>query len=178
VPADPASRATVARVLRARGRVGEVAAELLTDFPERLTRLSEVFLWDGAHEPPRRVRVRRCWFHKGQAIFHFEGCDSINDAERLAGWQVQIPLEDRMTLPPGSYYVTDLMGCEVWEPGIPERLGLVREVDLATGTPLLVVDTSRGELLIPLAVEICRVIDVAKRRIEVVLPEGLRQLND
>lgn len=177
MPADPASRVTVARVLRARGRVGEVAAELLTDFPERLTRLSEVLLWDGAHEPPRRARVRRCWLHKGQAIFHFEGCDSINDAERLVGLQVQIPLEDRMALPPGSYYVTDLMGCEVWEQGIPERLGTVGEVDLATGTPLLVVGTSRGELLIPLAVEICRVIDVAAKRIEVVLPEGLRDLN-
>jgi len=82
-----------------------------------------------------------------------------------------------MVLPPGSYYVTDLMGCEVWEQGIPERLGTVGEVDLATGTPLLVVGTSRGELLIPLAVEICRVIDVAAKRIEVVLPEGLRDLN-
>src|ERR1700730_4968027 len=34
----------VARVLRPRGNKGEVAVELLTDFPQRLTKLPEVFL--------------------------------------------------------------------------------------------------------------------------------------
>ena len=189
--AEPASRLTVAVVLRPRGRVGEVAAQILTDFPARLTRLREVFLWDGAHAP-RRVSVRRCWLSSsrgGQAIFHFDGCDSISDAERLVGLQVQIPFEERMTLPKGSFYISDLVGCEIWEvkevkevkeveeKSSPSRLGIVRDVDTSTGTPLLVVETPQGELLIPLAEEICRVIDVAARRIEVVLPEGLRELN-
>ena len=45
------------------------------------------------------------------------------------------------------------------------------------GTPLLVVDTLQGELLIPLAEEICTRIDLVARRIEVVLPGGLREVN-
>ena len=45
------------------------------------------------------------------------------------------------------------------------------------GTPLLQVQTSRGELLVPLAEDICRRIDVAARRIDVTLPEGLQDLN-
>jgi ribosomal 30S subunit maturation factor RimM len=45
------------------------------------------------------------------------------------------------------------------------------------GTPLLVVDTPQGELLIPFAQEICTRIDPAARRIDVVLPEGLRDVN-
>ena len=45
------------------------------------------------------------------------------------------------------------------------------------GTPILVIDSPRGELLIPLAQEICLSIDLAARRIEVVLPEGLLDLN-
>ena len=202
--AEPAPRLTVALVLRPRGRIGEVAAQILTDFPERLTRLRDVFLWDGMHEP-RRASIRRCWLSPsrgGQAIFHFEGCDSISDAERLIGLQVQIPFEERMTLAKGSYYITDLIGCEVWEQEVKEEsaepgsalggmpcpsstsstsftswLGTVLAVDPSTGTPVLVVETPRGELLIPLAEEICRVIDVVARRIEVVLPEGLRELN-
>jgi ribosomal 30S subunit maturation factor RimM len=39
------------------------------------------------------------------------------------------------------------------------------------------VATSAGELLIPLAAEICTLIDLEARRIEVRLPEGLRELN-
>ncbi len=38
-------------------------------------------------------------------------------------------------------------------------------------------DTGQGELLIPLAEDICKRIDAAARRIEVTLPEGLRDLN-
>jgi 16S rRNA processing protein RimM len=171
---------TLARILRSRGRIGEVAAEILTDFPQRLTSLREVFLSDGKN-PPRRVAVRRCRLHKGQALFHFEGVDSISAAETLAGLEIQVPLAERVTLPAGQYFFSDLMGCEVWEQGAAAALGVVRDVQHTgedkRGTPLLVVDTPRGELFIPFAAEICTRIDPAVRRIEVVLPEGLRDLN-
>ena len=42
---------------------------------------------------------------------------------------------------------------------------------------VLAVGTPEGELLIPLAAEICTRIDTQARRIEVRLPEGLRGLN-
>lgn len=172
----------MARILRPQGRRGEVAAEILTDFPERLTRLAAFELCDGS-APPKRVRVRSCWIsqsRKRQAIFHFEGSDSILDAEKLIGCEVQIPLSERMPLPVGSYYITDLIGCEVHEKDL-DAIGFVSNVhftgeDMA-GTPLLVVDSPQGELLIPLAQEICVRIDIPSRRIDVVLPEGLRDLN-
>jgi 16S rRNA processing protein RimM len=175
----PTERLTLARILRARGRIGEVAAVIFTDFPERLTQLREVWLWDGAKEP-RRAAVRACWLHKGQAIFHFEGSDSINDAEKFAGLDVQVPLSERVPLTAGTYYVTDLVGCEVWD-SAAGLLGSVREVQFVgegvAGAPLLAVETAQGELLIPMAEEICKRVDVAARRIEVTLPEGLRELN-
>jgi len=42
---------------------------------------------------------------------------------------------------------------------------------------LLALDTPGGELLVPLAEDICKSVSVAARRIEVLLPEGLRDLN-
>jgi ribosomal 30S subunit maturation factor RimM len=63
----------------------------------------------------------------------------------------------------------------------PSFLGTVRDVQFTgegvAGTPLLAVDTSQEELLIPLAENICTRIDIAARRIDVVLPDGLRDLN-
>jgi len=46
-----------------------------------------------------------------------------------------------------------------------------------SGTPLLQVDAPEGELLVPLADDICKRVDVAARRIDVQLPEGLSELN-
>ena len=176
-------RATVARILRPHGRHGEVASEILTDFPERLTRLKSVELWNEKTATAKRVAIRKCWLSHsrgGQAIFLFENSDSISDAEKLVGLEVQIPLAERLPLPNATYYVTDLIGCEVCEKnGV--TVGLVRDVQFtgegAAKNPILVVDSTRGELLIPLAQEICESVDVKARRIEVVLPEGLRDLN-
>lgn len=176
------SRVTVARVLRPHGRRGEVACEILTDFPDRLTRMASVELWNGKTEP-RTVRVRSCWLsrsHGGQAVFHFEGSDSISEAEGLVDLEVQIPLSDRIALPRGHYYVSDLVGCEVSaaKGGV---LGVVRDVQFpgeeVAGTPILVLDSPRGEILVPLAVEICIAIDVNSKRIRVAPPEGLVDLN-
>jgi 16S rRNA processing protein RimM len=168
--------------LRPHGVRGEVAAEILTDFPERLTRLSSAELWDG-RGVPRRAAVRKCWLSHsrgGQAIFHFAECESVDDARKLVGLEVQVPLADRVKLPAGSYYISDLVGCAVREKDGVE-VGRVRDVEIhgdeISGTPNLVVDTARGELLIPLAQEICVDVDTVARRIEVVLPEGLRELN-
>jgi 16S rRNA processing protein RimM len=188
----------VARILRARGNKGEVAAEILTDFPERLTKLREIFL-DGPQGQPQCVKLRSCWLsqnHRGQAVFHVEGVNSISAAEKLRGRALLLPLEQRVVLPAGQYFVSELIGCSVFEtpatpPALasspcslaeaPALLGTVRDVQFPgeelAGTPLLEVDTSQGELLIPLAEDICTKIDPRARRIDVVLPEGLRDLN-
>jgi 16S rRNA processing protein RimM len=190
----------VARILRARGNKGEVAAEILTDFPERLTRLREVFIGhsNGKIEP-RRLSLTSCWLsqnHRGQAVFHFEGVNSISEAETFRGFEVLLPFEQRVALPDGQYFVSDLIGCSVFENRIspptvssspcslaeaPSLLGTVRDVQFPgeefPGTPLLAVETSRGEILIPLAMDICKRIDPPARRIDVILPEGLRDLN-
>jgi 16S rRNA processing protein RimM len=199
--AEPQRWVVVARILRSRGNKGEVAAELLTDFPERLTRLKEVFLGasGGAAAEPRLTALKSCWLsqnHKGQAVFHFDGCNSISDAEKFRGLDVLLPIEQRATLAAGQYFVDDLVGCLVFEnfaeppvvssspcslASAPCFLGVVKDVQFTgegvAGTPLLAVDTSAGELLVPLAEDICLRVDTRARRIDVVLPEGLRDLN-
>lgn len=193
----------VARILRPRGNKGEVAAELLTDFPERLTQLTEVFLEasdaSGSSEP-RLAALKSCWLsqnHKGQAVFHFEGSNSISEAEKFRGLEVLLPIEKRVRLAAGQYFVDELIGCSVFETAVelptvssspcslstaPSLLGVVKDVQFTgegvAGTPLLVVDTHVGELLVPLAEDICSRIDTAARRIDVELPDGLRDLND
>ena len=168
---------------------GEVAATILTDFPERLTKLSRVTLWNRTGAG-RSVEVRRCWLshsHGGQAIFHFATSNSVEDAKKLVGCEVRIPLTERARLPEGSYYISDLVGCEVVETN-GAKVGVVADVEIngeaVLGTPVLTVkvDSARAarigaEIMVPLAQDICPRVDLAARRIEVNLPEGLLDLN-
>lgn len=176
-----AERVTVARIVRPHGVRGEVAAEILTDFPKRLLSLQRVFLWDGG-AAVREVEVLRCRITPNRgALFQFSGCNSMDQARKLVGWQVQIPLAERVQLPRGQYFVTDLIGCTVREEH-GAALGEVTHVQTVgeniRGTPVLVVASASGELLIPMAEEICIRIAPEVREIIVRLPEGLRELNE
>jgi 16S rRNA processing protein RimM len=188
----------VARIIRPRGNKGEVLAELFTDFPARLSSRLQIFLRHGQDEP-RAIGLQNFWVdrnHPEHGIFHFEGCSSIDAAEKLRGFDVLIPLADRVKLPAGRFFVSDLIGCSVFEnpnaeaklsspacamEEAPRLVGTVRDVffpgEGTAGTPLLQVETPAGELLVPLAEDICRRIDVPARRIDVTLPEGLSDLN-
>jgi len=188
----------VARIVRPRGNKGEVLAELFTDHSSRLSTFQNLFLRKGQEEP-RSMGLENFWVdrnHPEHGIFHFAGCASIDAAEKLRGLDVLIPVADRVELPAGNYFVSDLIGCTVFEipseqtklsspvcamEEAPRVLGAVTDVffpgEGTAGTPLLQVETPAGELLVPLAVDICRSIDVAARRIDVTLPEGLSDLN-
>jgi 16S rRNA processing protein RimM len=188
----------VARILRSRGNRGEVVAELLTDFPARFSTLKRIYLRKGDGEP-RTVLLENFWLdrnHPGMGVFHFAGCASIAEADTLRGYDLLLPFEERVALPAGQYFVTDLIGCTVFDVAAeasklsspacamedaPRLLGTVRDVYLpgesVAGTPLLQVETAKGEVLLPLAADICTRVDVAGRRIDVRLPEGLNELN-
>lgn len=188
----------IARILRPRGNKGEVSAELFTDFPERLTSRTHLYIGQETQEP-RKIGLSKFWVdrnHPGFGVFHFESVTSIDAAEKLRGLSVWLPVEDRVQLPAGRYFVSDLIGCTVFEipsgqtqsdlpasamEEAPRAVGSVKDVffpgEGVAGTPLLQVETSAGELLVPLAEDICRRVDVAAKRIDVTLPEGLQELN-
>ncbi len=172
---------TVARLTRPWGRRGELAADSWSGHPERFQELQEVTLFgaEGFPEQPRRLTVLAVWEHGNRFIFKFEGVDSISAAEELKGAEIRIPAGQRLELPEGEYYQSDLIGCEVFDRDSGRRLGQVTNFLEAGPNGVLQIERSDGrELLIPFAREICVEIDVAHGRVGVNLPEGLAELND
>lgn len=160
------------------GRRGELFAVSLSAGPERFQDLREVYVFDapGAPGAERPLEIESVWEHRGGLIFKFRGIDSIEEAALLQRAEVRIPLEARRQLPPGEYFQSDLVGCEVFERDSRERLGVVTACREYGGPLLLEVERQGEPLLIPFARAICVEIDVAGRRIVVDLPEGLKEL--
>jgi len=194
----------LARILRPQGRKGEVLADLLTDFPARFTNHPHVFLAppaptgpssanaapSSAPPQPQPAEVASHWLpvgkNAGRIVLHFVGIDTIEQAELLAGKQVVVPFAERLTLEPGAAYISDLIGCTVYDRGQP--LGLVEAVEFPTtpdgarrleeAAPILAVESPDGnEILIPFATAFILELDLASKSIRMALPEGLTQIN-
>jgi len=166
---------TLARVVKTQGRHGEVAVEVHTDIPGRLHAGMRVFALneDGTR---RELQIEDVWPHKDWLVLKFAGVDSISDAEPLVGNELQVPIGERAQLEPGTAYVSDLVGCALFDRG--REVGLVSDVRFGAGeAPLLVIGSGKNELEIPYAQEFLVKTDLEHKRIEMNLPAGLLEVN-
>jgi len=172
----------VARLARTRGLRGEIYAD--GNDPERCSELKRVWIrrpggeWLNSGQPLEVVSVRP---YKGRLVFEFAGVESIGAAEALERCEVVVPAAERPPLPDGEYYLSDLVGCVVFDHRTGERRGVVTGWQSYGGPELLeiAVDGARpGDVVwIPFARSICVEIDPAGRRIVIDPPEGLLELN-
>ena len=166
---------TLARVLKTQGRHGEVAVEVHSDVPNRFR--ERMHLWSLAEDGSRReLEIEDLWPHKGQLILKFVGIDSISKAEELAGCELQVPGEQRAQLEPGWNYLSDLIGCAVFDGD--RELGNIGEVRFGAGeAPLLVVRAGSKEYEIPYTEAYLQQVDLSHKQIRMSLPEGLLEVN-
>ena len=168
--AGPAGVLAVGRVRRPHGVHGEILADVLTDFPERLVAGLEVGL--GASAPERWLRVQSARSHKGCFLLLLEGAVRREDVEGWRGHWLFLPAQERSSLPPNYYYEHELTGLAcVLRNG--RELGEVSELSSATGTAMLTVRTRSGEVMVPFISPIVVSVDLAGRKVVIDPPEGL-----
>jgi 16S rRNA processing protein RimM len=177
-PAAPDDLVQVGRIERPHGLNGEVVVGPLTDFPDErfVAGATLVTARPGQAPAGATLTIEDVRWHKGRPLVLFAGVESVEDAEALRGQGLWIAAAARPALEPGLFYETDLVGCRV-ETADGQAVGAVARVEGAPGASVLAIDTPSGEVLVPLADEICRVIDPAGRRILIDPPAGLLELN-
>jgi 16S rRNA processing protein RimM len=126
--------------------------------------------------PRRDLKIEELWPHKGYLVLKFEGVDSISDAESLVGCELQVPAGERSKLDPGWAYVSDLVGCAVFDGD--REIGNVADVQFGAGeAPLLIVKSGSSEFEIPYAEAYLKSTDLEHKKIWMALPEGMLELN-
>lgn len=167
---------SLARVLKTQGRRGEVAVEVHSHVPERFVEGMRLFAFDEAGQR-RPVKVEELWPHKGHLVLKFEGIDSISDAETLLRCELQVPQAERAELEPGWTYISDLVGCAVFDGD--REIGKIERVEFGAGeAPLLIVaGRARTPYEIPFAQAYLAGVDLEAKRVRMKLPEGMLEIN-
>jgi 16S rRNA processing protein RimM len=168
---------TLARVVKTQGRHGEVAAEIHTQVPDRFTDGMKLFALDNSESTRRELEVESLWPHKGLVVLKFRGVDSISDAETLIGSELQVPRAQRSELERGWNYVSDLVGCAVFDKG--SEIGRIEEVQFGAGeAPLLIVAAGAGKRFdLPFAEAYLEAVDIGNRQVRMNLPDGILEIN-
>ncbi len=153
----------VAEIVAPFGIRGEVKAEILTDFPDRLQSRSTVYLGREG-ETPRPYAVRGVRFHKQHALFSFADVQDRTTAETLRGLLVQIPRSDAPPLPEGVFYFHQIIGLAVYDPDGTCH-GTVTGIMTTAGNDVYVVTGEGGRLFVPAIPDFVRSVDLEHGRL-------------
>ncbi len=154
-----------------------MATEPHSDVPDRFRPGMRLWALPRDGDGPRReLKIEGLWPHKGHLVLKFEGVDSISEAEPLIGCELQVPASERSKLEPGWIYVSELVGCDVFDGD--REIGLVQDVQFGAGeAPLLIVKAGSSQYEIPYAEAYLKSTDLGHKKIVMALPEGMLDLN-
>lgn len=162
---------TIAEIVNTQGHKGMIRAVIHTDFPERFRKLKEVSI---LHNRDRfTYHISHTYRYKQFIVIKFEEVQNMNEAEKLKGALIQIPKEDAVQLPEGSYYIFDIIGMRVSNLDGKE-LGEIVDVIKTKANDVYIVKPKDGkQILIPALKTVVREIDIKNRKMMVELPEGI-----
>jgi 16S rRNA processing protein RimM len=168
---------TLARVVKTQGRIGEVAAELHSDVPDRFAEGMKLFALSKSGDSRREVEIESLWPHKGLLVLKFVGVDSMSDAETLIGSELQVPRTERAELEQGWNYISDLVGCAVFDHG--NEIGRIEDVQFGAGEAALLIVAGAGgkKYDVPFAEAYLESVDLPRKQVRMRLPEGMLEIN-
>lgn len=159
----------VGHLQRAHGIKGEIAMQVLTDFPERMQIGKQVWIGDALLQHV----VKSVRWKQDLLLLGFEGIDDRSGIDVLVNQDVFVQAKSLPKLPDGRYYFHQLIGLSIFEQD--NFIGTVTEI-LETGANDVFVISLPGEkeLLLPDIKSVILNIDLEEKKIQVDIPDGLK----
>ena len=162
------------QVLRPHGIRGELRMRILTDYPERITELEQIYIGtDVTADNAVAYQVQHMRMHKGYGLLQIEGVNTRDQADFFRKLYVMVAITDAVPLEDGEFYLYQVMGITV-RTVQGEELGSVIDVIETGANDVYVLKSQQyGEILIPVTAETIVETNIAAGYIIVKLPAGL-----
>ncbi|TDI75076.1 MAG: 16S rRNA processing protein RimM [Betaproteobacteria bacterium] len=157
------------------GLSGEVHVLLDTDQPENYKDLDSVFLLQKGVKTLVPFFIQRLKIKGDKAMVKFEEVSSKDQARKLTGSTLYLPLDHLPPLDGDNFYFHELVTWKVIDSKLG-KLGSIVSVYYQTTQVLLVMGYQGHEVLIPYTREIVLGIDREHQLVQVSLPDGLLEV--
>ena len=97
-----------------------------TDDNKRFELLKSVYLVDKKHY--KKYDIEEVKYQKNLVLLKFKNINTIEQAEELRNFYIEIDRKDAVKLPENSYFIVDLIGLEVYNIETKELLGKIEDV--------------------------------------------------
>lgn len=164
---------TIGKALKPWGVKGEMKIEPITDFPERFSNLTRVYLVSPTGKE-MSCEVTAVRYVGTMPVLQIAGYDSPEKAKALNGWLVRVPEEETVPLPEGMYYWFELIGMDVFSEA-DEKLGTIVDVFETGSNDVYVMKRGRKEIYIPATQEVVKQVDRKAKRMVIHLLDGLME---
>lgn len=169
---------SLGKIIAPHGIQGALRIHSLSDFPERLLNLTEIYLLadPDAVQAQGPFKVLTIQQHKAKVfILHLANLKTRNQAEAVDKYFIAVPSTDTMELPEDTFYARDLIGFQVYDQA-GEQLGVVSQL-VQGHQDLIVFETpAKTEHWIPFVLELVPEVDVKNKRMVICPPAGLMEL--
>lgn len=154
-------------IVNTHGIRGEVKINPWCDSPDFLLDFDEFYI-DG-----KAVKVSSARVHKNCVLASLKGVTDINGAMALRGKIISVN-KDVVELDEGQYFISDLIGLEVFDTETESVAGKVVDVLNLPANDAYVVRDGALEYMIPVVKEFVLNVDLESKRITVKLIPGMR----
>ena len=134
-------------ILKPKGLQGEVKVEPITDFPESFLSRKQYYAGKSV-EAVERLTVQKAALAGGFAWLFFEGIDSMEKAEAVAGWKLFVPKEQLWPQPANRAYLHEIIGMKVLDRNRSE-VGVVTNVIAMPAHDVYEVQAGEKKILLP-----------------------------
>lgn len=162
------------KILRPHGIRGELRVQLMTDYPERITKLKKIAIGESpTSSKAKYYTVEFMRLHQDYGLLKLKTIDDRNAAELFRELFVMVKTEDAVPLADDEVYLYQLIGMTV-KTDSGDVVGILTDV-LETGANdvYVVKSDTLGEILIPVIPTVVLSTDTDERIITVRIPEGL-----
>ena len=154
----------VGKLGRTRGLEGEIYITPVTDFPERFLELKSIFVknkkeWEKIHIDFVRMIGKR-------PAVRFKNVRSPEDASVFVNRDIAVLKNDLVELPEKSFYIFDLIGCQVKDEATDDIIGEVIDVEQYPANDAYVIELpDKEKVRFPAVKQFVKSIDIENKQI-------------